>query len=280
MKVFWQICFVPVYLVSIVLPVFFLRQADQFFLPLTLLGLLGTTLIERYIPFATDWNFPKADLSRDIVHAALNYVVVIIFMVSVITARHRGLLPELAIWPTRLPIAAQVLLAIIVSDGLMTGVHYLSHHSNWLWRLHSVHHSVERVYALNGLMKHPLHQLIGSSVGFLPLYIAGIPDPVAMLAGHVSVSLFFLAHANADFRLGALNYIFAFAPVHRYHHLRRRRQAKNYGITLIIWDHLCGTFMSKSATNDLELTALGPEHESGYPRGFFDQLVVPFRWRW
>lgn len=43
-----------------------------------------------------------------------------------------------------------------MADLGITLMHWLSHRSALLWRLHAVHRSVHRIYGLNGLMKHPL----------------------------------------------------------------------------------------------------------------------------
>jgi len=49
----------------------------------------------------------------------------------------------------------------------------------------------------------------------------------------------FASHANIDFRLGFLNYVFSMTELHRMHHSRQIRECdSNYGGTTIIWDIL------------------------------------------
>ena len=83
-------------------------------------------------------------------------------------------LPGTGLWPDHWPLALQLLLAIALADLGITLVHYASHRSPLLWRLHAVHHSVTRLYGFNGLMKHPLHQLLETLGGTLPLLLLGL----------------------------------------------------------------------------------------------------------
>ena len=69
-------------------------------------------------------------------------------------------------------------------------------------------------------MKHPLHLLLEAAGGMLPLLLLGIPEPLmAVLAFAVAVQLL-LQHANVDMRMGPLRHVFAWAPVHRFHHMK------------------------------------------------------------
>ncbi|WP_148058758.1 sterol desaturase family protein, partial [Pseudomonas protegens] len=85
------------------------------------------------------------------------------------------------LWPQGWPLWGQLLLATVIADCGITLAHYASHRLAWLWRLHAVHHSVQRMYGFNGLLTHPLHQSIEASAGLLPLALLGIPLPVAQL---------------------------------------------------------------------------------------------------
>ncbi|MFX5594961.1 sterol desaturase family protein, partial [Acinetobacter baumannii] len=90
-----------------------------------------------------------------------------------------------------------------------------SHRSALLGRLHAVHHSVQRLYGFNGLMKHPLHLGLEALGGTLPLWLRGVPQTVAaLLAFAIGIQLL-LQHSNVDMRIGGLRHVFAWAPLHR-----------------------------------------------------------------
>ena len=58
-------------------------------------------------------------------------------------------------WPSELPGVVQVFLFLLLKDFLRYWYHRALHEVPFLWRLHSVHHSVERLYWLNGIRAHP-----------------------------------------------------------------------------------------------------------------------------
>ena len=152
--------------------------------PLWLLPLLATAVgvsftCERLFPYKAAWNQPQGEGSRDLCHALVNECLNI---GSVATIPLFALwLPQTGLWPAHWPLALQWLLAVVVADLGITLVHYASHRSPLLWRLHAVHHSVTRMYGFNGLMKHPLHQLLEALAGTLPLLLIGLPWEVALL---------------------------------------------------------------------------------------------------
>ena len=137
------------------------------------------------------------------------------------------------------------MVAIIVADAGITIAHYLSHRLHWLWRFHAVHHSVERLYGFNGFMKHPIHQAIETTAGVTPLLLMGMPFEVGALLGFSVAIQLLLQHSNVDMQIGPLKYVFAFAPIHRFHHQRDGRTGNvNFGLFTTIWDRLLGTFTS------------------------------------
>jgi sterol desaturase/sphingolipid hydroxylase (fatty acid hydroxylase superfamily) len=84
-------------------------------------------------------------------------------------------------------------------------------------------------------------------------------------------------HANIDVRLGPLNRLFSLSEVHRWHHSKDVREANhNYGSNLTIWDVVFGTWYLPARRPPIDL---GIGDMPGFPKGYLDQLMVPFRWR-
>ena len=157
---------------------------------------------ERLRPYAAAWNHSLGDSGRDAAHAAVNELLQIVSLLA---------LPFLVasmsiegVWPSGLPFAVQVIGSIVVVDFGITMGHWLSHRWDVLWRFHAVHHSVQRFYGLNGLMKHPVHQLFETMLATAPLIVLGLPADVATaVVVAVSVQLL-LQHSNADYAAGPL----------------------------------------------------------------------------
>lgn len=180
------------------------------------------------------------DRRRDTLHALVNESLnaVGLLMLPGLTA----LLAFESIWPRGWPLWEQLLMAIVLADAGITLMHYASHRIAPLWRLHAVHHSVQRLYGFNGLMKHPLHQMLEATAGLLPLILLGIPLEVAQLLALAIAVQLLLQHSNVDMRLGPLRWVFAWAPVHRFHHMKYGRAGDvNFGLFFNLWDWLLGT---------------------------------------
>lgn len=229
---------------------------------------------ERVLPFHQQWNTDHQDTGRDITHAAVNAAF-----------QYAGvwLLPVLAplalfadLWPHGWPLWLQVVFAIIVLDAGVTLTHNASHRWSLLWRFHAIHHSVQRMYGLNGLMKHPVHQSIETFAGVLPLLLLGIPQPVAAAVVFAVAIQLLLQHANVDYRAGPLKNLLAVAEVHRFHHRSAAGQGDvNFGLFTTLWDHLLGTFHYDKAP--VAPDALGITDRPHYPYRYVDQLMEPFR---
>ncbi|WP_343225797.1 sterol desaturase family protein [Lysobacter sp. BMK333-48F3] len=230
-------------------------------------------LAERRWPYDPAFNRDHGDRGRDVAHALVNEGLNLASIALVPLAA--GWVAWQA-WPSQWPFAAQLLLAVVCADFGITLMHYASHRVGWLWRLHAVHHSVTRMYGFNGLMKHPLHQAVEALGGVLPLLLLGMPQPVAaVLAFAIAVQLL-LQHANVDMRPGALWRLMAWAPLHRFHHLRYGSAGDvNFGLFFTVWDRLLGTAFDAPGYR-IGGGDLGIGSQPDYPRDYLDQLRAPF----
>jgi len=247
--------------------------------PLWLVPLLASAVLlsfacERLMPYKAAWNRAQGDGRRDLCHALFNECLP---LASVAAIPLLALwLPETGLWPGHWPLALQLLLAIALADLGITLVHYASHRSPLLWRLHAVHHSVTRLYGFNGLMKHPIHQLLETLGGTLPLLLLGLPVEVAsLLAFSVSIQLL-LQHSNVDMHIGGWRHVFAWAPVHRLHHLKYGTAGDvNFALFFPLWDRLLGTRLYLPGYT-LADDDMGIGDRPDYPQAYLAQLREPW----
>ncbi|AYW61952.1 TPA: sterol desaturase family protein [Pseudomonas aeruginosa] len=252
------------------------RQASHAWLVALFLGALGLSfLAERRLPYQPRWNRPHADRLRDVLHASVNESLNALGILALPLLA--GVLGFWPVWPQAWPLWLQLLLAIVLADLGITLVHYTSHRSALLWRLHAVHHSVQRLYGFNGLMKHPLHLGLEALGGTLPLLLLGVPQTVAaLLAFAIGIQLL-LQHSNVDMRIGGLRHVFAWAPLHRLHHIRYGRAGDvNFALFFSVWDRLLGTALHRPDYR-LDSTDMGIGDQPDYPRDYAGQLLAPFR---
>ena len=246
-------------------------------IPLLLFAIALSFTAEKWLPYEKAWNTPQGDFGRDIVHAIVNEgsLALTVAFIPIMTA----IVPHFSIWPHHWPLLLQLGFAVIVADFGITMAHYFSHKYSMLWRFHAVHHSVKRMYGLNGLLKHPLHQAIELSAGTLPLLLIGMPLEIGALLGFSAAIQLLLQHSNVDMRLGPLKYVWAVATGHRHHHIKDGTKGDvNFGLFTHFWDHLLRTFVTNSAEHPLPRDGeLGIGGQPNYPQNYITQLIQPFR---
>lgn len=151
--------------------------------------------------------------------------------------------PRVDIWPHEAPFAIRVVLAVLIAEFFFYWTHRLSHEIAFLWRFHSVHHSVKRVYWLNSGMLHPVDAFLNFFVYFFPLFAIGVDHEVFLMFLTLTMTTGVMEHANVNFKAGIFNYVFNTGELHRWHHSKTIEiSKKNCGKILSVWDLVFGTF--------------------------------------
>ena len=236
------------------------------------------TALESAFPHRAEWRPPTGEVRTDltfmvVVQLAFPPLMGFLFTYALIKPAAALNLPISRLWPHAWPIWIQAVLMVLVVDFLRYWLHRASHQNDTLWRLHSVHHSVEQLYWLNTARFHPLEKALQMSLDSLPFLL--------MQRGRGVLALYYLAyatngffqHCNITLHYGPLNYIVGSAETHRWHHSRLPRESNaNYGNTVIIWDVLFGTWYLPKAR---EVDHLGLQ-DPAYPKSFLRLMRAPF----
>lgn len=220
------------------------------------------------------WNESHADNGTTVAHAIFYELSSIngVLLIPVIV----WLFPFEGIWPTQWPLIVQLLIAVVVADFAFTMVHYYSHRIPALWRLHAVHHGVPRLFGLNGLVRHPLHQTLDMLVGTAPLVIMGMPVDVAVLLGFVVSIQLLVQHANVDYVLGPLRNHLSIGQLHHLHHVNWGKEGDcNFGLFFMVWDRMLGTFQEEPS-KPIQANDMGVDEVPNFPKGYIQQLIFPF----
>jgi ornithine lipid hydroxylase len=181
----------------------------------------------------------------------------------------------LDIWPAGLPLVAQVALGLLVAEFTNYWQHRAAHSFEWLWPLHALHHSTERMTFFKTTRIHALD--IGSTtfLSLASLIVLGAPASVLLWVTAFGNFAAQTQHANVPFRTPAwLNAIVGTPAVHWLHHsIDRREGHSNFGMNVMIFDHLFGTWLPPGREPH---AALGIEHDP-VPATFLGQLATPWR---
>jgi sterol desaturase/sphingolipid hydroxylase (fatty acid hydroxylase superfamily) len=180
----------------------------------------------------------------------------------------------LGLWPATWPLALQVLLGILLADGLEYARHRAEHCYEWLWRVHALHHSVDRMHVLKSGRGHFLDMVLRHLTVFLPLAAIGTPATVLLAYVAAVTVLGTIGHSNVDMRLpGFLHRLVMTPHVHRIHHARDVDLAlANYANVFPLWDLLFGTFSDPAR---VQPSGFGIEDDT-MPASLWGQIASPF----
>jgi lathosterol oxidase len=172
-----------------------------------------------------------------------------------------------------LPGPVQFVAIVAIADLVQYWVHRACHTLPWLWRCHRIHHSATTMDWLAGSRLHTVDAVLTRALVYVPLFLLGF-DVAAIAAYLVFVAAqATFVHANVGWRLGWLEPWLVTPRYHHWHHAEAPANV-NFAVHLPVYDRWFGT-----------LHLPGGEWPERYglavgdvgPRGFWRQLVAPFR---
>ncbi len=243
---------------------------------------MGTyaAILERLMPFSRNWLEGQNDMSVDLMmlvsgafwNGFAKYLMAVFFVVSLVELLEpygHGL------WPSHLPGVVQVFLFILIKDFFRYWLHRAMHENAFLWRFHATHHSVKRLYWLNGIRSHPV-EVVGQAFFYvLPFALLQPSAEIIMVSIFMQLSIGIFQHSNIDLKLGFWEYIFSIGDNHRYHHYPNKEVGdSNYGGEFIVWDILFGTFHKVKGERPHDQIGIGTA--PNYPMTMAGLMIAPF----
>jgi sterol desaturase/sphingolipid hydroxylase (fatty acid hydroxylase superfamily) len=136
--------------------------------------------------------------------------------------------------------AGGTIAGLVATDFIIYWFHRLRHRVPFLWRLHQMHHSAERLDAASAFYFHPLETVLFALVTTLAAgLLFGVHPLAAALVGYFGFFVSVFTHANLR-TPPWLGYVLQRPEGHSIHH-QRGVHAFNYG-ALALWDLVFGTF--------------------------------------
>jgi sterol desaturase/sphingolipid hydroxylase (fatty acid hydroxylase superfamily) len=182
-------------------------------------------------------------------------------------------LDQIQAWVIRLPFLVELFLALLVTDLFQYWAHRIFHSHQYLWRFHSVHHSIQNMDWLAGSRIHFIDVFFTRSISYIPLYVLGF----STLAFNVSIVFIaihaVLIHANTNINFGVLKYIITTPQYHHWHHCKEAKYyGKNFAVVFPFIDKLFGTYYLPAHKWPDETGLV----DASFPKGFTRQFVFPF----
>lgn len=166
------------------------------------------------------------------------------------------------------------LVAFIAIDFAGYWNHRLSHHVNFFWNQHVIHHSSEE-FNLACALRQPISNLLGYfALLLIPAALLGVPAEVIAILAPIHLFAQFWYHSQHIGKMGWLEYIIVTPSQHRVHHaINEEYIDKNLGQILCIWDRMFGTFQE-------ELEDVPPQYGVLKPAHTWNPFLINFQHLW
>ncbi|RDY58196.1 sterol desaturase family protein [Flagellimonas nanhaiensis] len=152
--------------------------------------------------------------------------------------------------------------------------HRLSHHINFFWNQHVIHHSSEE-FNLACALRQSISNLLGYfPILLIPAALLGVPHKVIAILAPIQLFAQFWYHTQHIGKMGWLEYIIVTPSQHRVHHaINPEYIDKNLGQIFCIWDRMFGTFQE-------ELKEVPPQYGVLKPAATWNPIVINFQHLW
>lgn len=246
-------------------------EGDTVLLGITALAGLLLVVAERVRPRERGWREADGQWWNDLGHFVASFGVGSFagaWLAGAVVTR-----PVVAIWPEAWPMAAQAVLGLVVAEFFGYWQHRLLHSVDWLWPLHALHHSTSRMTFFKATRIHALDIGSFTFVSVAPLLALGASTEVVLWVTAFGNFAAQTQHANIALPTPAwMNALVGTPAVHWLHHsLDLREGNSNFGMNLMLFDHLFGTYIPPSPEPP---AAFGIQPDF-VPRGFLGQLALP-----
>jgi len=154
-------------------------------------------------------------------------------------------------------LGAYTFILFLLDDASRFLLHWLMHKSDFLFRLHQVHHSASTLTPLTTLRIHPLESLLyqmrsslihGTCAGASFYFVGFQADSLQVWGATIWVLVFNflganLRHSQIPVSYGTFEKLFISPAMHQAHH-GVTTMKYNYGSVLSVWDRMLGSYRS------------------------------------
>ncbi|MES2773778.1 MAG: sterol desaturase family protein [Bacteroidota bacterium] len=164
--------------------------------------------------------------------------------------------------------------AFFVIDFAGYWVHRWSHHINFFWNYHIIHHSSEE-FNLACALRQSISAIVNPfNFLLIPAALLGVPNIVIATVGPLHLFAQFWYHTRHIGKMGFLEHVIVTPSHHRVHHaLNKEYIDKNLGQIFIFWDKLFGTFQQ-------ELPEAPPVYGITRPAQTWNPIKINFQHLW
>jgi sterol desaturase/sphingolipid hydroxylase (fatty acid hydroxylase superfamily) len=252
------------------------RMLDLFDVKALLIVALIFIPLEMILPIRGEQKLLRKHWLNDVIYFFLNGLLVKIGLLALVVlavGAIRIMVPHAvtvavqsqAVW-------LQAVEVLLVADTGFYLAHRSFHKIPFLWKFHSVHHSIEEMDWLAAHRVHPADQILTKAASYLPVFLLGFSSTAILIFALTYKWQSLVIHSNSRLGLGPLKWLFASPHFHHWHHANEPAALdKNFAGQLPLLDLIGGTFFlpehmpAQYGTND------------PVPALYADQMIYPFR---
>ena len=234
-------------------------------------GVIAVT--ERVRPHRTEWQPTLREFATDGT-----------FMASVLAIQAAGLAAaeplrgRRSLRLDRLPVPVGAAVSVLAVDLFHSRIHQVGHRWGPAWRVHSVHHSAERLYWFNATRFHALEMFVDMVMETLVVGALGLSHEQHVVHQAMRALYGQVQHCNVDVDSGPLNRVFSTPDLHRWHHSTVYAEGDtNYGAITSVWDQVFRTHFDPSDRDGPEQIGVGRMPD--FPQSFWALERVPLDWK-
>jgi len=244
-----------------------------------ILDLLGSTLIfvmiEKVFPFRKQ-AILRDQWQTDLQHFLINHLIIgfTLLAANQFVSQTFGwaVSNNIQQWVGAMPWWLQLVTVLLCADLVQYAVHRAYHEVPFLWRFHSVHHSVENMDWLAGSRQHIFELILTRCFVLTPIFVLGfdksVIDAYIIIVGFQAV----FNHANVNINIGWLRYIIVTPQFHHWHHASDRAAIdRNYAAHFSFIDYLLKTAVTGENKWPQQYGIVG----GGMPDGWMKQQFYP-----
>ena len=182
-------------------------------------------------------------------------------------------LEQIQEWIIDLPFVIELFFALLVTDIFQYWAHRIFHNHHYLWRFHSIHHSIQNMDWLAGSRIHFIDVFFTRSITYIPIYVLGF-STLTFNVFIISIAIHtVLIHANTNINFGFFKYIITTPQYHHWHHCKDPKYyGKNFAVVFPFIDRIFGTYYLP----DKEWPSETGLVDASFPKGFIKQFTFPF----
>ena len=178
------------------------------------------------------------------------------------------------------PLWLNVIVSVVLLDGIIYWQHRLFHKAPFLWRFHRMHHSDLAMGTTTAVRFHPVELVLSYCLKIMFLILIGV-DAISIIIFEIILNGSALwSHSNikvSSWLDAVIRTVFVTPDMHRIHHSAHKHETNsNYGFCLSIWDRIFASYRKQPQDGHEKMTIGLDRFRKPQDQSLWRLLIQPF----